>query len=257
MKLRTAKVGPMKEQNLRLADDEDFENPSFHQSVGPVLAYGQFFAILPVDGVLAKDEDQLRFRWKSIKTIYSLLFLFCGTVESCMGTRRLLRLGFNIGFAEGLLFFVTAMIRSYLLFGLARHWKEFIAFWRKCEEAFLHPPYSIRGWSLSSKTRVAFVVLTVIAAGEDKFASFLKRKTSHLFLSRAPFLLGNSDYRQQFAAALLHAEVGNLLGEFSGPLPASPELSLSVLTAVASALRGKSEFKFLFSTKILKNVSGG
>lgn len=69
---------------------EECKNPSFHNSVGYAFVYGQFFGLLPFDGVLAKDENQVEFRWKSLKTIYSVLFLFCGTAESAMGVRRLL-----------------------------------------------------------------------------------------------------------------------------------------------------------------------
>lgn len=224
------------EAKLQIKDD-DKENPSFHQSVGPALAYGQFFGILPVDGVLAKDETQLAFRWRSIKTVYSMIFLFCGTVESCLGTRRLLRLGFNIQFAEGLLFFIAAMVRSYMFFHLASHWRDIIAYWRKCEDVFLRPPYVIRGWSLRRKIQVAFVVLTVLAHGEANFwKTNSSTVTSHFSLSRAHLFSGNSNQRQQLAVALLHTQVGSFLGELPRPLPATSALSLSLLSPRASAL---------------------
>lgn len=142
---------------------DDFENPSFHQSVGWALAYGQFFSMLPVDGVLAADEEQVEFRWRSIKTIYSMIFLFCGTVESCLGTRRLLRLGFKINFAEGLLFFISAMMRAVIIFRLARNWKGFIKYWRECEDDFLRAPYRVKGWSLRRKINIIFFLLATLS----------------------------------------------------------------------------------------------
>lgn len=148
------------------------ENPSFHQSVGPILTYGQCFGLLPADGVLAKDESQVTFSWKSIKTIYSMFFLFCGTVESCMGTRRLLRLGFKVNFAEGLLFFIMAVVRAFIFFNLARQWKVIIGRWRMAEDVFLRAPYRVKGWSLSTKMRVVFSVLAVISFGKS-LKSFL------------------------------------------------------------------------------------
>lgn len=147
-------------------------NPSFHQSIGPVLAYGQFFGMLPVDGVLAKDETQLEFRWKSLKTIYSVIFLLLGTIESCLGTRRLLRLGFKLNFAEGLLFFVSAMVRAFIIFFLARRWKCIIKRWRETEEVFLRPPYKVRGWSLSARIRTIFFVLAFLSLRRSKFTLF-------------------------------------------------------------------------------------
>jgi Trehalose receptor len=143
------------------------QNLSFHQAVGPALAYGQLFGMLPVDGVLVKDESQIEFRWSSAKTIYSMIFLFCGTVESCMGARRVLRLGFKINFAEDVLLFISAMIRSFIMFGLARNWKKIIFFWRKCEEVFLHPPYTVRGWPLARKLRVACAVTSILTLGKN------------------------------------------------------------------------------------------
>lgn len=141
-------------------------NPSFHQSIGPLLAYGQFFGMLPVDGVLAKDESQVEFRWKSVKTIYSMVFLLLGTIESCLGSRRLLRLGFKINFAEGLLFFISAMVRAYIIFFLARKWKVVIKRWRETEDVFLRHPYRVKGWSLSARVRVIFAVLAALSLGE-------------------------------------------------------------------------------------------
>lgn len=119
--------------------------------------------MLPVGKVLCKDENQAEFRWKSWRTIYSLMFLFCGTVESCLGTRRLLRLGFNINFAEGLMFFIMAVVRGFIFFQLARNWKKIMAMWHKSEKVFLHEPYRVEGWSLTRKIRVVFIFMAFFA----------------------------------------------------------------------------------------------
>jgi gustatory receptor len=122
--------------------------------------------MIPVDGVLAGDENQLEFRWKSLKTIYSMVFLFCGTVESCLGTRRLLRLGFNIRYVDGLLFFILAVIRTFIFFRLARNWKDIMRIWSKTENVFLREPYRVKGMSLKFKLRAVFTVLAVLALGK-------------------------------------------------------------------------------------------
>lgn len=149
-----SKVTPKKDKYI---------NPSFHQSIGYALAYGQIFGLLPADGILATDESQVEFRWKSIKTIYSTLYLLCGTLESCLGIRRLLRLGFKINFAEGLLFFISAMVRAFILFRLARHWKKIIKRWRDCEDVFLRAPYHVKGWSLRRRIIVMFFILAALS----------------------------------------------------------------------------------------------
>lgn len=213
----------VKEKNPK---KDDNENPSFHQSVGWALAYGQFFGMLPADGVLAADEEQVEFRWKSIKTIYSMIFLFCGTVESCLGTRRLLRLGFKLNFAEGLLFFISAMVRAVILFRLARKWKGFIKYWRECEDVFLRAPYRVKGWSLRRKINIIFFLLAALSMSNlinfiftTLFAEFF------LSLSRALFLLDSSNKRQPVSTAELHSEIADFLGELFVSLPATLAVS--------------------------------
>lgn len=157
-------------------DIVECRNPSFHNSVGPALMFGQFFGAIPVCGVLAKDEESVKFKWLSVRTIYSMLFLLCGTIESSLGTRRFLRLGFNVHFAEGLMFFITAMIRAFMFFQLAREWSTIIKYWRKCEEPFLSEPYTVKGWSLRKKIRVVFFFLVSLSI--SKRVKSLKIKNS-------------------------------------------------------------------------------
>lgn len=152
-----------------IENPENTKNPSFHNSVGYAFLYGQFFGLLPFDGVLAKDENQVEFRWKSLKTIYSLVFLFCGSAESAMGIRRLLRLGFKLNFAEGLLFFVLSMVRSFILFRLARNWKTIIKRWRTCEDVFLRDPYRVKGWSLRKKITIIFFIMAALSFSKVLF----------------------------------------------------------------------------------------
>lgn len=146
--------------------NEEIQTSTFHQAVGPCLVYGQFFGMLPVDGVLSENESELEFRWKSLKTIYSMAFLFCGTVESCLGTRRLLRLGFNIRYVEGLVFFILAVVRGFIFFRLARKWTEIMKMWKRCEDVFVRDPYKVEGASLKVKVRVVFTVLVTFAMGK-------------------------------------------------------------------------------------------
>lgn len=121
-----------------------------------------------MDNVLSGDEDRLEFRWKSLKTIYAMTFLFCGTVESCLGTRRLLRLGFSVHHMDGLLFFILAVIRAFIFFRLARNWKDIMKVWRKTENVFLYEPYRVKGLSLTVKLRTVFAVLATLAISELK-----------------------------------------------------------------------------------------
>lgn len=46
---------------------------SFHESISFVLVIAQCFAMLPVIGVKNPSVHDLRFKWESIRTIYSLI----------------------------------------------------------------------------------------------------------------------------------------------------------------------------------------
>lgn len=142
-------------------------NFSFYNVIGPCLVYGQIFGMIPANGVMSNDENKVEFRWTSLRTIYSMVFLFCCTSDCLMGVLRLLRRGFSIYQFEGLIFFVLATIRGFIFFHLAIKWKKIMSKWRKCEEPFLSAPYRVKGWNLSRRIRIIFIVLALLGIGEE------------------------------------------------------------------------------------------
>jgi gustatory receptor len=145
---------------------QQVKHESFYQAVGPALWFGQFFAMLPVGGVLGKSVDDLNFSWRSPQAIYSMIFLICGSIETVVGTRRLIRLGFNIHLAEAFLFFTTTMFRAFFIFRLATKWKTIMVKWRELEDVFLSEPFKVTGWKLSRIIRVVFGFLMAFVLGE-------------------------------------------------------------------------------------------
>lgn len=123
--------------------------------------------MIPVDNLLQPDEKKLEFRWKSKKTIYSLIFLFFGSIESAVGMRRFVRLGFNIHFTEKFLFLITAMVKAVLMFQLGRKWKKIMMEWRSCENIFLNTPFvNNNGWRLRTKLRFVATIFLILMLGE-------------------------------------------------------------------------------------------
>ena len=45
---------------------------SFQRSLCPLLVAGQFFALMPVSGLMGHDASTLRFRWCSLRVAFSL-----------------------------------------------------------------------------------------------------------------------------------------------------------------------------------------
>lgn len=61
-------------QYLKRATRKDFSfEGSFQEAIGSILAMAQCFGIMPVVGIKCKSASHLKFKWKSMRTIYSLI----------------------------------------------------------------------------------------------------------------------------------------------------------------------------------------
>lgn len=142
------------------------KNESFHSAFGPCLVISQFFGILSVKGAMGKDENCLQFQWFSLRTIYALTFLFFASIDAGTGIRRFFRLGFNIKFAESLLFFLTGMAKASIFLRIATHWREIMLKWHEYEKPFLHSPYEgMKSWKLKTKVRLIFSIIVIVSLG--------------------------------------------------------------------------------------------
>lgn len=142
------------------------EFSSFHQSIGQFNAFSQYFALLPVINVLQVDESKLRFSWKAKRTIYSICWLIFASIEGAVAIRRLFRLGFSVQYVETLMFFILTPARAFISFGLARHWKNIMQYWRFCENGFLKYPFEEKGWKLNTKCRIILIILILQTFGK-------------------------------------------------------------------------------------------
>lgn len=127
---------------------------SFHDAVGPILKVAQVFAMMPVDGTTAKDISNIKFHWKSLKTIYSLLFLFCGTIECLLCFRLLIKTGMSLEMSNSLFFFFISMMGAFFLFKMAMNWENLMKLWYENEKVFLKFPYKISGTTLKRRIRL-------------------------------------------------------------------------------------------------------
>lgn len=46
---------------------------SFQEAIGPILVIAQCFGVMPVVGVKSRLASELRFKWNSLRTIYSYI----------------------------------------------------------------------------------------------------------------------------------------------------------------------------------------
>lgn len=142
---------------------------SFHEAIGPVLKFSQFFGLIPVDHIDGNDISRINFRWKSIKSIYSLVFIVCGTLEGLLLVKLLCKRGVSLGYASAFGFLFISLTGAYCLFNLATKWHRLMNFWYETEKVFLKAPYKLRGWSMKHKIRLWAAVVGILALGNYSF----------------------------------------------------------------------------------------
>lgn len=129
-------------------------NGSFHEAIGPILKVAHFFGVLPVDGVNSLKISCINFRWKSVKTIYSLVFILFGIIECLLFFRMVINRGITLSYSSALSFYSTSMLSAICLFNLGTKWKRLMKFWYQSEKVFLTASYTIKGLSLKRKIRL-------------------------------------------------------------------------------------------------------
>lgn len=68
----------------------------FHKSMAFVLILAQCFGQLPIQGITSPDVQALHFKWKSGRTIYSVLICIGATFVSMVQIIKLLTRGMNL-----------------------------------------------------------------------------------------------------------------------------------------------------------------
>ena len=136
---------------------------SFHEAIGPVLKVAQVFGVMPVDGVTSKDISNISFKWKSLKTIYSLTFLVLGTAECLLCFHSAFKKGISLSLFSELTYYVTSIIGAFFIFRLATKWKYLMKLWFNNEKVFLKFPYINCGLSLKRRIRMWAALIGFLA----------------------------------------------------------------------------------------------
>lgn len=141
-----------------------YKEDSFHNAMRPIVRVSHFFGIMPVDVGKSKDVSSIIFRWKSFKTIYSLIFVVLGMCEGFLCLWLVIRNGMTLSYSSALSFYFVSVTGTICLLKLASKWDKLMKFWYEREKVFLEAPYTIQGWTLNRKIRlwgVAFGVLSL------------------------------------------------------------------------------------------------
>lgn len=114
---------------------------------------GKFFGLFPLDGLDAKNPCDIEFKWKSLRSMFSLMFVFTSSLTTILVLKTQIQTGpltpRNI---VGIVFFSICAIICILFFRLSKKFKYFMIHWCKTEKLFLSKDYEVTsGWSLKRK----------------------------------------------------------------------------------------------------------
>lgn len=82
-------------------------NGSFHGAISSVLVMAQLFGVMPVIGIKSDSATKLRFKWNSIRTVYSIvMFIALGIMFTTLIFRFIWRQEFKFSKGEILIIFL-------------------------------------------------------------------------------------------------------------------------------------------------------
>jgi hypothetical protein len=77
---------------------------SFHFAISGALLIGQIFGVLPVNNIKCPSVYKLAFKWSSLRTIYSVLFLIFSSIQVGFDMNFVINGNFSMGMASKILF---------------------------------------------------------------------------------------------------------------------------------------------------------
>lgn len=126
---------------------------SFQEAFRPVIKLSQYFGVFPIDFVDKNNPKKIVFRWKSLKTIYSLIFIVCCSIECSLSLRLAVTGGsISLSGSSGFTYLFVSGFGAMCLLRLAHKWPKLMEQWEKHEIVFVtDPAYRIEGMSLKKK----------------------------------------------------------------------------------------------------------
>lgn len=159
---------------------------SFYNASSPIILFGQFFGQMLVYNISSASPYDLGFKWSSLRTIYSIVFLIfvflyiCCDIHYFMLNGMSLNLsGINLlifnwkGIKEHKLFLISGSIifhvvcfaSTIILFWLAINWRKVMVYWTTHEQVFLNLPYQTTNRTLSFRLNVITGLMLLMTFG--------------------------------------------------------------------------------------------
>ncbi|XP_037719824.1 gustatory receptor for sugar taste 64a [Drosophila subpulchrella] len=138
----------------------------FHRAVYPFMFLAQCVAIMPLVGIRESNPKRIRFAYKSIPMIVTLIFMTATCILFLSMLSHLLKIGITAKNFVGLVFFGCVLSAYVVFIRLAKKWPALIRYWTKTEMVFTKPPYEIPKRNLSRRVQLAALAIIGMSLGE-------------------------------------------------------------------------------------------
>ncbi|XP_055635562.1 gustatory receptor for sugar taste 64a-like isoform X3 [Toxorhynchites rutilus septentrionalis] len=172
---------------------------SFNNAMCPIFAFFQLIGTFPVTGIRQKEHIDLRFKWFSMRTMFSFVLIVIGLVMSYIEYERLYRVGVNARNIVGIVFYINTVLILILLVNLARHWRSLAIKWEYVDRLFQNRDKI--GRSLNFKIRVASCVLILcgilehlLSKAADVYNQYHEAKFCHWDVDNFPRYFASRHY---------------------------------------------------------------
>ncbi|XP_016988472.1 gustatory receptor for sugar taste 64a [Drosophila rhopaloa] len=138
----------------------------FHRAVYPFMFLAQCFAIMPLLGIREPNPRRVRFAYKSLPMIVTLIFMTATSTLFLAMFSHLILIGITAKNFVGLVFFGCVLSAYVIFIRLAKKWPTVIRYWTKTEMVFTKPPYEIPKRNLSRRVQFAALAIIGLSLGE-------------------------------------------------------------------------------------------
>ncbi|KAH8371104.1 hypothetical protein KR093_006242, partial [Drosophila rubida] len=139
---------------------------TFHRAVYPVMLLAQCFSLMPLSNVWQTNPRRLRFRFKSLQMLVTVVFMVASSILLSSMIKLLLKIGFTAKNFVGPVFFTFVLFACVLFINLGRRWPSLIRYWTRVELIFNKAPYETLPYNLLQRVRHSAVVIITLSIVE-------------------------------------------------------------------------------------------
>uniref|UniRef100_A0A6E8VFQ9 Gustatory receptor n=2 Tax=Anopheles coluzzii TaxID=1518534 RepID=A0A6E8VFQ9_ANOCL len=135
-----------------------------------VLLLGQCITLLPVVNIFSANYRTARFKLRSFRCIYSLVYLALTGIYCTFFIRWYIRKGLNLAYFANCIYMVVVYLSAWLFFFIALRWQSILGAFSRCERSFLSDHYRRQSkgrFALGWKIRFTGFAIFALALVED------------------------------------------------------------------------------------------